>query len=93
MALASDKIMFEIYREQGYNRRYRAVYFTELNEHNKEHEINAALAGEHVYDGFILGATAGEAKRAINELLTRLNAGAEMDADSIERAIAPYTPA
>ena len=41
--MTSNKVMFEIYREAGYGRKYRVVYFTELNEHNKEAEINRAL--------------------------------------------------
>ena len=43
MLFESDKIMFEIYRETEYTGRYRVVYFTELQEHNKESEINRAL--------------------------------------------------
>ncbi len=35
MAFESDKIMFEIYRDTLYNKKYRVVYFTELNEHKK----------------------------------------------------------
>ncbi len=27
----SEKVMFEIYREASYNRRYKVVYFTEAN--------------------------------------------------------------
>ena len=36
MAMESDKIMFEVYREGTYTGKYRVVYYTELNEHNKE---------------------------------------------------------
>jgi hypothetical protein len=90
---ASDKIMFEIYREPGYNRRFRAVYFTELDEHNKEQEINAALAGEHVFGGFIPGADAGRAKRAITGLLSRLNAGEALDEAAVEQEMAPFVTA
>jgi hypothetical protein len=50
MAFESDKIMFEIYRETEYTGKYRVVYFTELQDHNKESEINHALVGEHLYD-------------------------------------------
>src|SRR5205807_6967291 len=53
MAFESDKIMFEIYRETEYTGKYRVVYFTELQDHNKETEINHAMAGEHFFDGFI----------------------------------------
>jgi len=65
MAFATDRIMFEIYRETTYSGRYRVVYFTELNDHNRETEINRALAGEHFYDGFITSFRKDEAKAII----------------------------
>lgn len=46
MAFESDKTMFEIYRETTYTGKYRVVYFTELQDHDKETEINRAMAGE-----------------------------------------------
>ena len=49
MPFESDKIMFEIYRETTYTGKYRVVYFTELQDHNKETEISRAMAGEHFY--------------------------------------------
>ena len=90
MPLASDKIMFEIYREAGFNRRYKVVYFTELDEHNKEHEINAALAGDHFYDGFIAGLNATDAKRAINDLLSDLNSGEVVPVQDVEARLAAF---
>jgi hypothetical protein len=93
MPLESDRIMFEIYREGGFNRRYRVVYFTELDEHNKEHEINAALAGEHVHDGYLAGSRVAEAKRRIHELLGRLNGGEPLAPGLFRSALEPYTPA
>lgn len=93
MKYESDRTMFEIYRESGYGRKYRVVYFTELNEHNKESQINGALSGEHVYDGFILDSNAKEAKRVIDELLQRLNDGESLTETDIEQALAIYTPA
>jgi hypothetical protein len=89
---AADRILFEIYRESGYNRRVRVVYFTELNEHNKETEINRALAGEHIFDGFILEAKKDEAKRTIEGVLARLNGGEAMDAETIRRELEPFAP-
>ena len=86
----SDKIMFEIYREAEYGRKYRVVYFTELDEHNKEAEISRALAGEHLYDGFISALQAAPAKRTIGELLTRLNDGDAVAPDQIADALTPF---
>ena len=37
--LESDKIMFEIYKEGAYGDNYHVVYFTELEDHEKDKEI------------------------------------------------------
>ncbi|MGH8056646.1 MAG: hypothetical protein ACREOH_05340 [Candidatus Entotheonellia bacterium] len=92
MALATERIMFEIYREASYDRRYRVVYFTELNDHNRETEINRALAGEHLYDGFIRGFRKEEAKHIIEQAVAQLNQGKEVDLQGLVEALAPYTP-
>jgi hypothetical protein len=91
--MESDKVMFEIYRETSYNRKYRVVYFTELNEHNKEYEINRALSGEHFYDGFIRNFKKDEAKQIIDGLLRRLNSGEMLTSEDVDRALAEYAPA
>lgn len=87
---AHEKVMFEIYRESAYDRRYRVVFFTELDEHNKDEEIARAIAGEHLYDGFIREKALGEAKHAINELLEKLNRGEAMSQQALEEALAVY---
>jgi hypothetical protein len=92
MAVASDRIMFEIYRETTYSGRYRVVYFTELNDHNRDTEINRALAGEHFFDGFIKSLRKEEAKTIIEAAVARLNAGEDVDPQSLAAALAPYTP-
>ena len=92
MAFAADRIMFEIYRETSYSGRYRVVYFTELNDHNRDTEINRALAGEHFYDGFIRSVRAGEAKRIIEDAVMQLNEGHSVDPQALAAALAPYTP-
>jgi hypothetical protein len=92
MALASDQIMFEIYRETTYSGRYRVVYFTELNDHNRDTEINRALAGEHFYDGFIKSVRKDEAKGIIEEAVAQLNDGKAVDPQALAEALAPYSP-
>jgi hypothetical protein len=87
-----DKVMFEIYREAGYDRRYRVVYFTELDEHNKDQEIARAVAGEHYYDGYLRTGTLEEAKRAIADILDRLNGGACLPVDETARLLSTYEP-
>ncbi len=86
----SDKIMFEIYREAGYDRRYNVVYFTELDEHNKEMEISRAMAGEHLFDGFIAERSAPEAKKAISTVIDRLDKGEVLNEHDVARLLQPY---
>ncbi len=88
MPLAADKIMFEIYREADYDRLYRVVYFTELDEHNKEREIARAMAGEHVYDGFLAERGKETGKQVLQKLIDRMNAGEEQDPERIEQELA-----
>ncbi|MGA3078690.1 MAG: hypothetical protein ABSG56_34050 [Bryobacteraceae bacterium] len=90
MAFESDKVMFEIYRETQYSGKYRVVYFTELQDHNKESEINHALNGEHYYDGFIKNYRKEEAKQIIEECLVRLNGGEKVEPPEIERALGDH---
>ena len=90
MLFESDKVMFEIYREMEYTGQYRVVYFTELHDHNKETEINHALAGEHFFDGFIKNYGKDEAKAIIDSLLHRLNNGERVDPQDVERALGDH---
>jgi hypothetical protein len=84
------KIMFEVYREASYNRLYKVVYFTELNDNNKEAEINRALAGEHFFDGFLSERKKDEAKAVIEGALARLNDGEPMSSEDFEKELAEY---
>ena len=90
MLFEADKVMFEIYKETEYTGKYRVVYFTELQDHNKETEINHAMAGEHVFDGFIKNFRKDEAKEIINSLLGRMNNGERVEALEIERALGDH---
>ena len=90
MAFESDKVMFEIYRETEYTGQYRVVYFTELQDHNKETEINHALAGEHFYDGFLKNYRKEEAKQIIETLVSRLNSGEKIGPQEVEAALAEH---
>jgi len=90
MLFEADKVMFEIYRETEYSGQYRVVYFTELQDHNKETEINHALAGEHLFDGFIGNFRKDEAKQIIDSILARLNNGERVDPQDVERALGAH---
>ena len=86
-----DKIMFEIYKDVARNGDYRVIYFTELDDHNREAEINRAANGEHVYDGFIRNRGKDQAKLILGSILERLNKGEKIASDQIERELQPYT--
>lgn len=88
----SDKVMFEVYRDT-FAGKYKVVYFTELQDHNKEWEINRALAGEHFYDGFIRNYRKEYAKAAIETLLKRMNDGETITPEQFQAAISEFTPA
>ena len=90
MAFESDKIMFEIYKETTYQGRYKVVYFTELQDHNKEFEISRAMAGEHFFDGFIRTFKKDEAKQAVDNLLERLNSGEALNPAGVGKVLEPY---
>lgn len=77
MPFESDKTMFEIYREKEFNRKFKVVYYTELTEHNKETEINRALNGETVFDGFIKDISKERGKAAIREIIREMNSNNE----------------
>ena len=53
-------------------------------------EINHAMAGEHVFDGFIKNFRKDEAKEIINSLLGRMNNGESVDPTEIERALGDH---
>jgi len=90
LAIQSDKVMFEIYREPETAGRYRVVYFTELDEHNREIEINDAMRGQHIFDGYLRNYNKQEGKRVETEILERLNAGERLSSSDMERALKPF---
>jgi hypothetical protein len=92
MPLPSDtkKVMFEIYRDADHGGRCKVVYFTELGEHDKETEIENAMRGQHVFDGFLLHRERNQAKQIVDEILERLNGGEKLDEDAIRKTLQPY---
>lgn len=90
MAMQAAKVMFEIYREAGYAQKFRAVYFTELDEHNKEAEISRAMAGEHVYDSFLSERRLADGKAAVDAIVARLNDGEQVAPDEIAAFLEPF---
>jgi hypothetical protein len=90
MPFESEKTMFEIYKETTYQGRYKVVYFTELQDHNREFEISRAMAGEHVFDGFIRNLRKEEAKQTIDRILRRLNAGEAVAENEMQQELTPF---
>jgi hypothetical protein len=87
---AADRVMFEVYREGSYNRKYRVVYFTELGDYNRDAEINRAMAGDHFLDGFLAENHKEQAKAVIAEALARLNDGEELTPEELEARLAAF---
>lgn len=79
-----------MFREGGFNRRYRVVYFTELDEDERDVEIAAAFEGEHFYDGFIAAADSQAAKEALSGFLARLNDGRGGTSEDLEALLARF---
>jgi hypothetical protein len=87
---APEPIMFEVYLDTARGGRCRVVYFTELDEHDRDAAIDAAMAGAHVFDGFIAGGRVDEAKAALAAFASRVDAGAGGTGDELGRLLAPF---
>ena len=92
MAFESDKIMFEIYQDTLYNKKFRVVYYTELNENNKHAEITRAMSGNSYFNGFIKDYRKDEAKQIITEIIESLNDEKMIPIEEIKTRLKEYTP-
>ena len=86
----AKKVMFEIYRDTGYGGAYKVVYFTELGEHDRERQIDDAMRGEHIFDGFLLHRESQRAKHEVAAIIDRLNHGESLDTNAIEERLKPF---
>lgn len=77
---ADDRTMFEIYRETDYNRSFHFIFYTDLDEHEREREIAKAAGGETVYTGFIDDTRKEGARAIIEAIVDELNDLDEDDA-------------
>lgn len=73
-----DRTMFEIYRETDYNRAFRAIFYTELDEHARDDEIARAANGETVFTGYFDDRHKARARELVDAIIDELN---EMDED------------
>jgi hypothetical protein len=93
MPLLDDKVMFEVYRDLAFNPdEFRVVYYTELDDHNKDFEISRAQKGETFYDGFLLAYRIEPAKRAVSALLDRMNRGERVSREEFRSTLTDYLP-
>lgn len=91
MAAVAAKSMFEIYRQKDFNRKFKLIIYTELNEHNKEAEINRAMDGESVFDGFLKDSKKEEAKKILKEILDEMNKKEEaLSEEAIKEKLSEY---
>lgn len=84
------KIMFEIYKEKAYTGEYRVVYFSELDDHNKDIEIDRAMKGDHFFDGFILTLKKERAMKQIEDIVYRLNEGETLDDQYLNKQLKEF---
>jgi hypothetical protein len=84
------KTMFEIYRDTDGNGEYKVIYFTELDDHNKETEIGAAMRGEHLFDGFLVNQEKVQGKKVVAALIDRLNRGEQISPADLEHELKPF---
>lgn len=86
--------MFEIYRESDYNRAFHYVFFTDLDEHNRNKEIARAAAGETIFHGFIADERKDAARAEVEAIVAELNAMDEdragMPQDELRRRLGPF---
>ena len=72
---ASDKTLFEIYRGGAFDPRFHCIFYTDLEEHERERMIAKAAAGEPVFSGFVADDRKAEARSVIDAWLEELNDG------------------
>ncbi|MBH10501.1 MAG: hypothetical protein CMG74_09180 [Candidatus Marinimicrobia bacterium] len=85
-----DKIMFEIYKANDYTDEYRVVYFSELDDHNRDREIDKAMKGDHFFDGFILTLKKERAMKEIQQIIDRLNEGEDINPINLEKRLEEF---
>ncbi len=75
---ADEKTMFEIYRESDYNRAFRYIFYTDLEEHGRDSEVSKAASGETAFSGFLADDLKEQARAKVEETIDELN---DMDDD------------
>ena len=71
----SEKVFFGIYKESGCGKPYPILYFTELDEHERDAEMSESVEGETIYTGFLKEARLDQGKHLLADNLARWNVG------------------
>lgn len=87
-----ERTMFEIYRESDYNRAFRYIFYTDLEEHGRDSEIAKAASGVTVFSGFLADDRKEAAREVIQGLVDELNDLEDEvpDVEAIRRRLADY---
>ena len=75
MPKGSEKVFFGIYKESGHEEPYQIIYFTELDDRERDAAMDRFVEGETIYTGFLKVARLDEGKRLLTDYLDRWNAG------------------
>ncbi len=86
---ADTKTMFEIYRDPHDPHRVGVVYFTELEEHERDRVLAKIASATSIYRGFLRDETKAEAKRIIEALLAGDGQQA-LTAEAIDARLRPF---
>ncbi len=91
MSVRDNKIMFQIYKEVKYHGDYRLVLFTELNDYNKDSEIDKVLAGEEFLSGYIMELRRNKAQDIFEDILEKLNDGENLTPATARKLLEPVS--
>ena len=91
MSLRDNKIMFQIYKEIKYHGDYRVVLFTELNDYDKDFEIDKALAGEEFLSGYIMEIRRSKAQPIFDDIIEKLNEGENLSPEAAQKLLEPVS--
>lgn len=87
---ASAKVMFSVYRDASGHAPFDVIYYTELEENERDVQIARVMAGETLYDGFLAESGLPEGKHAVATILARLNGGEAIAEGEMAAILAPF---
>ena len=88
MPKGDDKIMFGIYKESENDKPYQIIYFTELDEQERDTAMDRFVEGETIYTGFLKTTCLDEGKQLLADYLARWNDGSSPVVEELISSIA-----